>query len=77
MNWQLVVLVQQILQIGTLMERVSSVHIPCEWNETADCLAKWALERLEDWKIDDWAQIPQELRPDLERVLVEDSGGVE
>lgn len=76
-NWQLAVLVQQILQIGNLMEKVSFVHIPREWNRAADCLAKWASEHLEDWKIEDWAQLPQELGPDLERVLAEDKRGIE
>lgn len=75
-SWQLSVLVQQILQVSSVMDSVSFTHIPREWNRAADCLAKWASEDVDDRRIDEWEQLPHELCQDLERILVEDESGV-
>ncbi|XP_059066340.1 uncharacterized protein LOC131061549 [Cryptomeria japonica] len=75
-SWQLSVLVQQILQVSSVMDSVSFTHIPREWNRAADCLAKWASEDVDDRRIDEWEQLPYELCQDLEKILVEDESGV-
>ena len=54
------------------MEMVTFVHIPREWNRAADCLAKWASERAEDWRVEEWELVPQEIRQDLMIILEED-----
>ena len=71
-SWQRSLLVQQILQVSSVMDSVSFTHIPREWNRAADCLAKWALEDIDGRRIDEWEQLPYELCQDLERILVED-----
>ena len=71
-NWQLARIVQQILQISSLMEMVTFAHIPREWNRAANCLAKWAFEHAEGWRIEDWELAPQELHFDLRSILDED-----
>lgn len=71
-HWQLARLVQQILRISSMMEMVSFVHIPREWNKAADCLARWASEHAEGWNVDELGQVSQELRHDLEGILFED-----
>ena len=71
-NWQLARIVQQILQISSLMEMMTFAHIPREWNRAANCLAKWAFEHAEGWRIEDWELAPQELHLDLRRILDED-----
>ncbi len=71
-NWQLARIVQQILQISSLMEMVTFVLIPREWNREPDCLAKWASEHAKGWRIEDWELAPQDLRLDLRGILDED-----
>lgn len=71
-SWQLAGVVQQILRVSSLMEMVTFVHIPREWNRAADCLAKWASEHVEGWRIEEWEMVPQALRLDLERILAKD-----
>ena len=71
-NWQLARIVQQILQISSLMEMVTFAHIPREWNRAVDCLAKWASEHAEGWRIEEWELVPQELCLDLRSILDED-----
>ena len=71
-NWQLARIVQKKLQISYLMEMVTFSHIPREWNRATDCLAKWASEHAEGWRIEEWELVPQELRLDLRRILDED-----
>ena len=71
-NWQLATIVQQILRICSLMETVTFVHIPREWNRAADCLAKWASEYAEGWRIEEWELIPRECHLDLMKILAED-----
>ena len=58
---------QQILQISSLMELVTFVHIPREWNRAANCLAKWASEHAEEWEL-----VPQVLCFDLRSILDDD-----
>jgi len=74
-NWQLAMIVQQILQISSLMELVTFAHIPREWNRAADCLAKRASEYTEGWRIEEWESVPQELRFDLRSILDDDRLG--
>lgn len=71
-NWQLARIVQQILQISSLMDLVTFSHIPREWNRTADRLAKWASEHAEGWRMEDWELAPEELYFDLRRILDDD-----
>jgi ribonuclease HI len=71
-NWKLARIVQQILKISSLMEFVTFVHIPREWNRAADCLAKWASEHAEGWRIEEWELVPQVLRSDLRSILDDD-----
>ena len=70
-SWQLARVVQQILRVSSLMEMVTFVHIPREWNRAADCLAKWASEHAEGWRIEEWELVPQEIRLDLMNILDE------
>ncbi|XP_059076968.1 uncharacterized protein LOC131876166 [Cryptomeria japonica] len=74
-SWQLAGVVQQILQVSSLMELVTFIHIPREWNRAADCLAKWASEYAEGWRIEEWEMVSPALRPDFERILAEDREG--
>lgn len=53
-NWKLARIVQQILHISSLMDMVIFAHIPREWNRAADCLAKWASEHTDGWRIKEW-----------------------
>ena len=76
-DWQLSLLVQQILQVSSVMDSVSFIHIPREWNRAADCLAKWASEDIDGRRIDEWEQLPYELCQDLERILIEDESQAE
>jgi len=46
-SWQVAMVVQQILQISSMMEMVSFVHILREWNRAANCLAKWASKHID------------------------------
>ena len=71
-DWQLARIVQQILQISSLMDLVTFFHIPREWNRVADCLAKWAFEHPEGWRIEDWELVPEELCFDLRSILDDD-----
>lgn len=73
---QLSTIVQQILQVSSLMDSVSYAHIPREWNRAADSLAKRASENLDGGEIDEWEQMPYELCQELERNLVEDVSGI-
>ena len=66
-------IVQQILQVSSLMDSVYYVHIPREWNRAADCLEKWASEAIDGRKIEEWEEIPDELCQDLERILADDN----
>ena len=75
-NWQLARIVQQILRICSLMEMVTFVHIPREWNRAADCLAKWASENAEGWGIEEWELIPSECRMDLINILYMDGNEI-
>ena len=54
------------------MDLVTFVHIPREWNRAADCLAKWASEHVEGWRIEDWELVPEELCFDLRSILDDD-----
>lgn len=74
-SWQLARVVQQIMRVSSLMEIVTFVHIPREWNRAADCLAKWASEHVEGWRIEEWDLVPQELRFDLMNILAKDRAG--
>jgi len=74
-NWQLALIVQQILQVSLLMDMVTFVHIPCEWNRAADCSAKWASEHLDGGRTEEWELVPPVLHHDLERILDEDREG--
>lgn len=69
-------MVQQILQISSLMEEVSFVHILREWNKAIDCLAKWASTHLDGWRIEGWDQISQDLRHELNKIIAEDGDGI-
>ena len=69
-------IVQQILQVSSLIDLVSYVHIPREWNRMANCLAKWASEAIDGQKIHEWEQMPYELCHDLERILAIDNSGI-
>lgn len=71
-SWQLAGIVQQILRVSSLMEMVTFAHIPREWNRAGDCLAKWASEHTERWRIEEWELVPQELHPDFSNILDED-----
>ena len=71
-NWQLARIMQQILQISSLMEMVTFSHIPREWNRAFDCLTKWAFENTKGWRIEDWELVPQELHLKLRSILDED-----
>jgi len=57
------------------MELVTFSHMPREWNRAADCLAKWASEYAEGWRIEEWESVPQELRFDLRSILDDDRVG--
>ena len=76
-SWQLSMIVQQILQVNSVMDSVSFTHIPREWNRAADCLAKWASEDIDGQRIDEWEKLPYEICQDLERILVEDESRAE
>ena len=69
-------IVQQILQVSSLMDSVSYVHIPREWNRVANCLAKWASKNIDGWKINEWEKMPYKLCQDLERTVLEDVSGI-
>lgn len=71
-NWQLARIVQQILHISSLLDMVIFAHIPREWNRATDCLAKWASEHADGWRVEEWELIPQELCLDLRSILDED-----
>lgn len=71
-SWQLARIVQQIVHISSLMDRVIFAHIPREWNRAADCLAKWASEHADGRRVEEWELIPQELCLDLRSILDED-----
>ena len=60
-SWQLSMIVQQILQVSSLMDSMTYAHIPREWNRAADSLAKWASENIDGGMIDEWEQMPCEL----------------
>lgn len=53
-SWQLALVVKHILNLGSLVDHISFLHIPCEWNKVVDCLAKWASEGLDKWDIENW-----------------------
>lgn len=74
-HWQLAGIVQQILQISSLMEQVSFIHIPRECNRAVDCLAKWASEHDNDWKIEGWEHLSQDYCQDLQKIFAEDMDG--
>ena len=75
-SWELSLIVQQILQVSSMMDSVSYTHIPREWNRPADSLAKWASGNVDGWWIVEWEQLLGELRQDLERTLIEDVSGI-
>ena len=39
-DWHLALIIQQVIQLCNSLDFVSFMHIPCEWNRVADCLAK-------------------------------------
>ena len=71
-NWHLARIIQQILHISSLMDMVTFAHVPREWNRAADCLAKWASEHADGWRIEEWELVPQELHLDLGTIIDED-----
>ncbi|XP_057832730.2 uncharacterized protein LOC131043536 [Cryptomeria japonica] len=47
-SWHLALIVDQILNLCASLESDSFTHIPRDWNEVADCLAKWASDHIHD-----------------------------
>ena len=39
-DWHLALIIQQIIQLCNSLDSMFFMHIPCEWNGVADCLAK-------------------------------------
>ncbi|XP_059064884.1 uncharacterized protein LOC131856937 [Cryptomeria japonica] len=56
-NWQLEGIVHQILQVSAIMDKVSFIHIPHEWNRVADCLAKCTSKHGDEWKVEGWENL--------------------
>ena len=54
------------------MDMVTFAHVPREWNRAADCLAKWASEHADGWRIEEWELVPQELHLNLGTIIDED-----
>ncbi|XP_059070269.1 uncharacterized protein LOC131859968 [Cryptomeria japonica] len=53
-NWQLARVIRKKLNLCSSLEYISFSHFPCEWNKVANCLAKWAMENLRRWNVEDW-----------------------
>lgn len=54
------------------LESVSFCYVPWELNRAADCLAKWAFERMDGWNVGDWGQLPPDYAQSLEMIVRED-----
>lgn len=74
-NWHIVLVIQQILQRCCTLEVVSFSHILHEWNSVVDCLAKWALDHVDDWKVEWWGQLSPDYCHDLERISADGMEG--
>lgn len=59
------------------MEKVSFIHIPREWNRETDCLAKWASEHDDDWKVEGWEQLSPDYCQDLHKIFAKDMDSYE
>jgi ribonuclease HI len=71
-NWQLAVVVKQIVALGNTLDSVVFCHVPREWNKVADCLARWASEQMGTWNMADWDNLPADLAMILEDLVMED-----
>ena len=72
-SWQLASLARQILSLCSSLDSVSFRHIPREWNRVADCLAKWASEKMDRWDINGRDELPSEYCEIMDKLLLEDS----
>lgn len=48
-NWHLSMVMRYILHLCSSLESITFTRIPREWNGVVDCLAKWALEHVQNW----------------------------
>ena len=72
-SWQLASLARQILSLCSSLDSVSFRHIPREWNRVADCLAKWASEKMDRWDINGRDELPFDYCEIMDKLLLEDS----
>lgn len=70
-------IVHQILDIFSVMEKVSFINIPREWNRAADYLAKWDLEHDDDSKVEGWEQLSPDYCLDLHKISSKDMDSYE